>query len=437
MNIFKQLFNWNRKERDEKYEEISRRLNVLQERTDELTKEKKQVYRTRMKVGNNTLVVFNNGDTLSCEDKDNLFYNQCAYAIDEQDIRLSFYSFVNKVDDEKEERVTKRDLLILRENPDFVINGDKVYLKGINVPIPDAIVAEIVVNRENVESSNKEQLDDYYNRIIMFWAKLANSPVKDRDNVMTYCLSNDIRISKTGNLIAYRRVVKWDVKSEIDAELQDFVNEEYYKITKTWKKKASDYNVGKDSDNSYSLYHNKQSKNWEFVGNLADLKAQGCEKEVVQLYTSKHNKGNYVFTIPGLYKISEDEVDVNAGNCNSGGLHAASVSYDYGYYGDTPVVTLINPAKCIFVTPTYETQKFRVSEMYIACINPNEHGVHIDENFIEEADRTYNDMTIEELKQAFNSKSMQTLSIEENVPETSLVDVKNIIEVLKNRTVTI
>jgi hypothetical protein len=437
MNLFKKLFSWNRKERDEKYEEISKRLGIIEEQT----KEKKQLYRSRIKVGNNTIVVFNNGDTLSCEDKDNLFYNYCPIAIDESDIRLYYHSFVNK-EEIQEQKVIEMDLLILRNNSDFVINGNKVYLKGINIPIPDAIVAEIIVNRENVEASNKEEFDDYYNRIIMFWAKLANSPVKDRDNVMTYCINNDIRLSKTGNIIAYRRVVKWDTKEEeLNTELQDFVNEEYYKIVKKWKKKASDYAVYDSIDfKGYKLIAlNKiatksfQDINHNIIGNLADLKAEGCEKEVVQLYTSWHDSGKYVFSIPSLYKIDSNEVDVNVDNCHSGGLHGASVSYNYISYGDTPVVVLINPAKCIMVTPNYEKEKFRVSEMYIACINPNEHGVHINEALIEEADKVYNDMTIEELKQAFASKSMETLSIEENVPETSLVDVKNIVEILSKR----
>ena len=70
MEFFKKLFNWNRKERDEQLQEINKRLGVIEEQT----KEKKQLYRTRMKVGTNTIVVFNNGDTLTCEDKDNNFY---------------------------------------------------------------------------------------------------------------------------------------------------------------------------------------------------------------------------------------------------------------------------------------------------------------------------------------------------------------------------
>jgi hypothetical protein len=283
----------------------------------------------------------------------------------------------------------------------------------------------------------------------MFWAKLANSPVKDRNNVMTYCINNDIRLSKTGNLIAYRRVVKWYTIKELNVELQDFVNESYNKITKVWKKKTKDYEIWRNFDDitDYKLvkegYFNRntnvgdEDKSYSYVGNLADLKAEGCEKQTLQLYTSWHDKGKYTFTIPSLYKINKDDINVNLNVCHGSGLHSSSVNFRYDSYGDTPVVTLINPAKCIFVNPSDDRGKFRVSEMYIACINPNEHGVHIDESLIEEADKIYNDMTIEELKQAFSSKSMETLSIEENVPETSLVDVKNIVEILKNRTVTI
>jgi hypothetical protein len=431
MNLFKKLFNWNRKERNEELLEVIKRLNALEQKLEE-----KVIVKNRIKIGSNTIVVLSDGKTFTCDDPNNEFYHFCEKAINIKAIEI-FYNSFNK--EEEEDKIIEDDLLILRNNPDFIIKNEKVYLVGIDIPIPDAIVAEIIVNREKIEASNKEEFDDYYNRIILFWAKLSNSPVKYRDYIMTYCINNDIRLSPTGNLIAYRKVVEWEneVKGVVNTELQDFVNEEYYKIVKKWKKKASDYNVyNVYNDNSYLLVHkDRQNHGYNnYVGNLANLKNEPSKKENVQLYTSQHDKGKYRFTIPGLYKINKEEVDVNAGNCHSGGLHAASVNFNYSGYGDTAVVVLINPAKCIFVTPNSENKKFRVSEMYIACINPNSQDVHIDEKLIEEADRVYNDMTIEELKRS----SLKELSIDEShKPETSEIDVKNIVEILKNRTITI
>ena len=75
--------------------------------------------------------------------------------------------------------------------------------------------------------------------------------------------------------------------------------------------------------------------------------------------------------------------------------------------------------------------------MMIACINPNERGIHIDESLIEEADEKYNQYTIDELEDSLKNKSFENYSIEENVPQISLLDMKTITETLKNRIVNV
>jgi hypothetical protein len=113
-------------------------------------------------------------------------------------------------------------------------------------------------------------------------------------------------------------------------------------------------------------------------------------------------------------------------------LHAACVTYDYSGYGETPVVVLVNPAKTITV-PRGETGKMRTVEMKIALINPNPHGVHIDEALIEEADAEYNQVTIEQLQQVLETKTWEALEIEGEVPNISLKDVARIKEMLQQR----
>jgi|694.fasta_scaffold00478_49 hypothetical protein len=456
MNFFKKLFDFGREERKEilsKLKNLENKMNNGNSTNSafigDINKLEQKPYSAIRQVDKTVIVVLYDEENpiLTATDVPDTFYDNVKMLKTKREVKDFFNSFNYKeeVKDKDLPKITKDDFYVLRNNPDFVILGNRVELNGIHVPIPDVVLAEIISNREErilCDESLKEQydkLDDYYNRLIYFWCWLANNPIQDRDDVLRYCINNDIRISPMGNIIAYRRVVSWkdEVEEVFNVELQDFVNEEYYKIVKKWKKKASDYNVY--NDNPFVLVHvNKQNHGYNnYVGNLADLKAQGCEKEVVQLYTSWHDKGKYVFPIPSLYKINSDEVDLNADNCHSGGIHNCSVHYDYSSYGDTPVVTLVNPAKCIMVTPTYEKQKFRVSEMYIACINPNEQGVHIDEKLLEEADRVYSDMGIEELKEAWKNKSLDTFSIEDEVPETSLKDVQNIITILQNRIITI
>jgi len=137
-----------------------------------------------------------------------------------------------------------------------------------------------------------------------------------------------------------------------------------------------------------------------------------------------------------VYKANEDDIDVDAGQCHSGGLHFASVNYNYSSYGEIPIVVLINPAKTITI-PLNELAKGRTTEMKIACINPNEQGVHIDESLIEEADEQYDEYTLEELQQVISQKTLKPLSVEEEVTNLSIPEVVNIKELLSKRVVTI
>ena len=75
--------------------------------------------------------------------------------------------------------------------------------------------------------------------------------------------------------------------------------------------------------------------------------------------------------------------------------------------------------------------------MWICCKNPNEEGIHIDEELIEEDDLLYNDHSINELKEVLKNKSFEKLSAMEYTPETSLKDIKEIIGLLENRVVNI
>lgn len=82
-------------------------------------------------------------------------------------------------------------------------------------------------------------------------------------------------------------------------------------------------------------------------------------------------------------------------------------------------------------------QKGRTTEMKIACINPNEHGVHIDYELIKEADKQYDEYTIEELQNVISQKTLIPLSIEEEITELSIPEVQNITELLKKRSIII
>jgi len=326
---------------------------------------------------------------------------------------------------------------------DFEVVGNSVFFRGVkSVEIPSLIVAAFIeiLNRFEQPQTDEEynSTEQEYQSLKAFTLKLLTSPRQESiDQVLSFCRHNDLRISKRGNIIAYRRVKEFtDVTMPDNSELAVFVQESANKIKK-WKKSAKNYEVF--DDNGYVFIHtDKLNKYNKHVGNLYELynNQSALKPETTKLYTSSHNYGKYTFAIGDIYKAEDGDIDIDAGNCASGGLHFAACDYNYSGFGDTPIVVLINPAKTITI-PIDEMQKGRTTEMKIACINPNEHGIHIDESLIEQADIEFDEYTLEELQQVISQKTLKPLSVEEEVTNLSIPEVVNIKDLLSKRVVNI
>lgn len=358
---------------------------------------------------------------------------------------------------EKEEKgIVSNFLDIFDGVEDFEVVGDKVFFSGVkSVEIPSLIVARFVELIEKISYFREQYSDNHasfetedtlkltsleqeYESLKAFTLKLLTSPRQESINqVLSFCRHNDLRISKKGNIIAYRRVKEFtDVTMPDNSELATFVQESVDKVKK-WKKSVKNYEVF--DDNGYVFVHTDKVNAYnKHVGNLYELynNQSALKPETTKLYTSSHNYGKYTFAIGDIYKAEEGDIDVDAGQCHSGGLHFAACSYNYSGYGSQGVVVLINPAKTITI-PLNEVQKGRTTEMKIACLNPNEIGIHIDESLIEEADEQYNEYTLEELQQVISQKTLKPLSVEEEVTNLSIPEVVNIKDLLSKRVVNI
>lgn len=343
--------------------------------------------------------------------------------------------------EQEEKEIVKPFLNIFDNVNDFEVVGDNLYFKGIkSVAIPSLIVARFVELLEQ-HNNNCFKLSEFeeYQSLKAFTLKLLTSPRQESINqVLDFCRHNNLRISKRGNIIGYRRVKEFtDVQMPENTELTQFVKESVEKLKK-WKKGVKNYFVYLSYGEFLLAEQSKWNETDNIVGNLYELynNQSVLTSETTKLYTSQHSYGKYTFVIGDIYKADEDDIDVDAGQCHSGGLHFASVDYNYSGYGEIPVVVLINPAKTITI-PLNEIRKGRTTEMKIACINPNEHGVHIQEELIEKADEEYDEFVMEELLQAVANKTVVNLSVEEEVTQLSIPEIKNVTELLRNRIVTI
>jgi len=350
----------------------------------------------------------------------------------------------NKVEQEEKEIVSNF-LDVFEGVDDFEVRGNSVYFKGItSVEIPSLIVGRFVDLIQKLtefrlwetfeEKKDLESLEQEYKSLKSFTLKLLLNPLKSsREQLLTFVRNNRISTTINGNLVLYRACYEGKENNENTA-LVKFVAKEYLKL-KAWKKSPKNYWVWGCDDGTFELVkENLKNTGVESnLGNLAELYTKLPEMQSKgKQYYSSHGKKKMI--IGDIYKIEDEEVDLNADVCHAGGLHAASVDYDYSSYGDVNLVVLINPAKTITV-PTYDIGKMRVSEMMIVGINPNPQGVPISEDFYCDLDDNYHNYSIEELENALQTKSLGVTSVSDAISEVSLKEVQNITNLLKNRVI--
>lgn len=311
---------------------------------------------------------------------------------------------------------------VLETHPDFIKVGENFQLRGINLTIPDIVLSSFI------ESIEKNLIEEYES-LKRFWALLAmNGMESSRKDLLTFIKDNDVKITKNGNIILYRRIVS---QSKAEKGLTKFVSLTYFNVKKKRKKSPKDFDVFHDK--SFYIRHIDSFKEpkGRRIGNLYELYTDpSLNKENV--FTSYHNKGKHTIKVGQIYKINESEINTNNGLCAAGGLHAASVSYNYSGFGDTPVVVLVNPSKTITV-PVNETGKLRTTEMFIACINDKPHGVHFSENALSAFDDEYTTLTIKEIEESIKNKTFGVASIENNISPINFRDLESIKEILNKR----
>ena len=344
----------------------------------------------------------------------------------------------------EERELVSDNLDVLHDNPEFEIKGTDVFLKGVKLAMPASVIASFIEILEKIEgiplfgtmqesfdnTQGLVNLQEQLEALKMFWLKLAlNTLPQSREDLLTFVRKNDVRITSNGNLVLYRRIV---TKQGTDTALVTFISQEYYRL----KKEGLDtraYAVAKSQvKDEYTLVN---LETYDGSGEVPFINLQVAYLELptyeTNRFTAWHGHGTDI-RIGGIYKIPETGINLDNGLCAAGGLHAASVSYDYSGFGDLPVVVLVNPSKAITV-PVGETGKLRTIEMFIACVNDKPHGVHFDESALSSFDNEYHDLSLNELEEAAKTKSFEKLSVLDTVPAVSLVDLNVIKEMLSRR----
>lgn len=436
MNWFKML--WLTSEEREILKRAKEPVPVITSKNDDTLSAivNEKPYRSLIYSNNNIIVTFADGTTLNRANSNYEIYKKVRSAKTVEEIeKLMIPVEIVKMEEHAGKELVKRNLDIFNSYPDFSIRNDSVILNGVNLEIPAPIVASFIEILEKLSAANGEGKKDLENKLIalkMFWLKLAINPLpQSREDLLTFITLNDVKISKNGNLILYRRIVS---KENTDKQLVEFISQEYYRI----KKSGGDprvWAVQRGPEGLGLVYLPTMS--FEADGLLGNLQVMYLELPTYNsnIYTSAHDR-NVTIKVGGIYSIPEDKINLNNGICAAGGLHAACVTYNYSGFGDVPVVVLVNPSKAITV-PKGDAGKLRTTEMFIACVNDKPHGQHFDENALDLFDNEYHSLTLKELEEVARTKDFSPLSVKDTVPAISLVDLNNIKEMLKDRIKTV
>lgn len=388
-------------------------------------------------------VIFNDGSIFTKMDVDASLFKKVRDTKTEDEIYTLLASVVitpindNEVDSPAEKALVMRNSDIFDESPDFEKKNGEIFFKGVELALPSIVATSFIEILEKLDmEEDKERVDvllDQYHALKMFWLKLALNPIgQSREDLLIFVKKNNVRITRNGNVVLYRRIVSYGGKT--DNKLTTFISQMYAdrKRQKKSHTNPSNYTV-LEVNGKLELWDGNTSKpkGATKMGNLADMYKNLPELES-NIYTSAHNKGKMQIKIGDVYKIPDNEINLNNGLCAAGGLHAAAVDYNYSGFGDTPVVVLVNPSKAITV-PRGETGKLRTTEMFIACVNNKPQGTHFDDGSLSAFDDEYHDFTLTELEKAVKNKTFTSLSVQGIAPAVSLVDLDAIKGLLKTR----
>ena len=278
----------------------------------------------------------------------------------------------------------------LGELYDFTVDGDSVYLTGIQRSLPQLMVekfTEIVgkyTDHNGYTLQSKLNQDDEYQSLKRFFMWCCLNPRAEvAHELYRFLQENSFRITKQGFFVALRNVVTLHGSNE----LVQFVSNTYNKVKAVWKKSPDNYHVFLESG-EYVLVHiddmyeeidaecdwcNGEGDYWdeEYDEQLDCCECGGSGEVSISV---KKQAGEDLGTLTALYldlpnraenRFTDDwtkTFDIRIGkpvtmpmaNCNwstqdcaAAGLHFTADQIHYVGCGDQSVLVLINPMKVV------------------------------------------------------------------------------------------
>lgn len=320
------------------------------------------------------------------------------------------------------------------ENTVLTVEGLKVYVKGIKVPLPEVLIKEFATRRRSTPDTEA---------LVNFWSLCCLNPdVRTRENLFKFCETHGIRLTDKGYLIVYRNAnrkaeegkskYQRPTPTKDSLNISGFVSESYLKV-KSQKKGPGSFQVVKQEDST--LAYTKTPKDTDTIlGNLKEMYEEGktanpteIEVEIKQVFTDAHS-GTTTIEIGKPVALEEEAIDTDPEQECSAGLHVAGEKWlKQNYFGDVGLICLVNPMK-VRAIPYADHGKMRVAEYFpigVAQYNSNGTIKPFDISTLEHEYETITKEEISKLLKGNIEKSITSFTVPSELDKKSLMNIFN------------
>lgn len=340
--------------------------------------------------------IFKNGDFLHVE-----FSNGEVYDSKIQNEEDWQFILEHKTDEESiYQRLMIKDALVtpkMVENSSILkLRGASVYMNGVSeISIPADFVAKIIDAERN---NDQEALQTYIN----FWTLVSLNPdARVRNNIFWFIRKWNMRINKSGLIVAYRNAVLKNSTLTTD-EVKEILNS-YYKVKYIEKEDPNE--IPWDDNKSLQDYYNQ-------ILNDSDGSP---------VYTDAHSHTTTI-RLGHPVSIPREDCDAEQEHSCSRGLHVGAKGWlKENYYGGVGLQVLVNPANVVAVPTIDEYGKMRCCEYFpINLIDFDENGNVIEPEYDLDDDIIY--LSIEDYKGEVNNVDLDNYTITNNVNREDIYD---------------
>lgn len=236
------------------------------------------------------------------------------------------------------------------ENSKYLVKrGMSVYLPSISeVSLPRDLVEKII---EAEREDDEEKLSTFFN----FWKLVSMNPdARVRDNLFWFCKRWDVKLTPTGLIRAYRNAVLKESHKFTVEETKEIINN-YYK--------------------QKFLYNNVTPELEEKYNNIVN-------EDDSPVFTD-HYSHTTTIKLGQPVSIPREECNPDQEQSCSRGLHVGGREWlNRGYFGDTALEVLVNPADVVAVPTIDQYGKMRTCRYFpIAIVDFDEEGYIIEPEY--------------------------------------------------------